>query len=249
MFATQERSRIRDALIARARADDQIVGAALVGSAARGEEDAWSDIDVVLQLAPDADEPAVVEAWTRWIDDRFTVADTLDVVAGARYRVLLLASSLQIDVSFWPYAEFRGTGESFQLVFGAPNPPSLQSAPDLDALIGMGWLYALHARSAIARGRPWQAVMMLDDLRNQIISLACIRHGLNPWHGRDVDRLPPLSKTLFCGVDHRRCPPHHCSHPSGCSSSSSSPKSRNTTPSAQLHSSSRSKRSPRHRTN
>ena len=194
MFAAPERTRIRDELIARARADGHIAGAALVGSAARGDEDAWSDIDVVLQLAPDADEPAVVRAWTRWIDDRFAVADTLDVMAGARYRVFLLTSSLQIDVSFWPYAEFRSTGESFRLVFGTPSLPSVQRAPDLDAVIGMGWLNALHARSAIARGRLWQAVMMLDDLRNQIIALACIRHGLNPWHGRDVDRLPAAEK-------------------------------------------------------
>ncbi|GAA1998633.1 nucleotidyltransferase domain-containing protein [Microbacterium pumilum] len=190
MFAVADRLRIRDDLIAHARNDDQIVGAALVGSAARGEEDAWSDIDLVLQLAPDADEPTIVDAWTRWIDDRFDVADTLDVFAGARYRVFLLTTSLQIDLSFWKYGEFRGTGESFHLVFGTANPPSTPSAPDLDALIGMGWLYALHARSAIARGKLWQAVMMLDDLRNQIIALACVRHGLNPWHGRDVDHLP-----------------------------------------------------------
>ena len=32
--------------------------------------------------------------------------------------------------------------------------------------------------------------MMLDELRDQLVALACIRHGLNPWHGRDVDRLP-----------------------------------------------------------
>ena len=110
----------------------------------------------MLQLAANAHEPAVVEAWTRWIDDRFPVADTLDVMAVARYR----------------------------------GP----STPDVDALIGMGWLYAVHARSAIARERLWQAVMMLDDLRNQIIALACIRHGLSPWHGRDVDHLPAAEK-------------------------------------------------------
>ena len=31
---------------------------------------------------------------------------------------------------------------------------------------------------------------MLDELRNQIVLLACIRHGLNPGHGRHVDRMP-----------------------------------------------------------
>lgn len=53
----------------------------------------------------------------------------------------------------------------------------------------MGWLYALHARSAIARGNLWQAVMMLDDLRNQVITLMCLRLDLNAWHGRDADQL------------------------------------------------------------
>ena len=61
----------------------------------------------------------------------------------------------------------------------------------------MGWLYALHARSAIARFRPWQAVMMLDQLRDQVLALACARHGLNPHHGREADRLPePLLDAL-----------------------------------------------------
>lgn len=32
--------------------------------------------------------------------------------------------------------------------------------------------------------------MMLDDLRDQIVALACLRHDLNPWYGRDADRLP-----------------------------------------------------------
>jgi hypothetical protein len=54
----------------------------------------------------------------------------------------------------------------------------------------MGWLYAIHARSAVARRRVWQAAMMLDELRNSLITLMCIRAELNPWHGREVDQLP-----------------------------------------------------------
>lgn len=54
----------------------------------------------------------------------------------------------------------------------------------------MGWLYALHARSAIARGRSWQADMMLAEMRNQVIALACHRLGVNPADGRDAHHLP-----------------------------------------------------------
>lgn len=191
MFAPIDRSSFRESLVAYARADSQVVGAALVGSAARGAEDAWSDIDLVLQLAPDADEPAVVNRWTRWIDAEQGTADTFDVMAqGVRYRVFLLRSSLQVDVSFWPHDEFRATEDGFRLLFGTASPPTAPAPPDVDQMIGMGWLYALHARSALARGKLWQSILMLDDLRNQIVGLACVRQRLNPWHGRDVDRLP-----------------------------------------------------------
>ncbi|MBB1159128.1 nucleotidyltransferase domain-containing protein [Amycolatopsis dendrobii] len=202
MFEAAERVRVRAELIAAARRDVDITGAALVGSAARGSEDRWSDIDLVLQLAEDADEPAVVARWTRSLDEKFGVADTLDVTSreGVRYRVFLLDSSLQVDLSFWPHDLFRATEDGFQLVFGQANEPASAAAPDSEQVIGMAWLYAVHARSAIGRGRTWQAVQMLDDLRDQIIALECLRHGLNPWHGREVDRLPaPVLATLRDG--------------------------------------------------
>ncbi|MGW7534693.1 hypothetical protein [Amycolatopsis sp. NPDC054798] len=92
VFEVGERARIRAELIA----------AALGGPAARGTEDRWSDIDLVLQLAEAADEPAVVARWTRSLGEKFGVADTFDVTSreGVRYRVFLLGPSLQIDLSF-----------------------------------------------------------------------------------------------------------------------------------------------------
>ena len=202
MFEVAERTRVRDELIAAARRDVDIVGAALVGSAARGDEDRWSDIDLVLQLAGDADEASVVSRWTRSLDDKFGVADTLDVVSreGVRYRVFLLDSSLQVDLSFWPHDRFRATEAGFRLVFGQANEPTSAPEPGSEQVIGLAWLYAVHARSAIARGRTWQAVMMLDELRDQVITLLCLQHGLNPWHGREVDRLPtPALEALADG--------------------------------------------------
>jgi hypothetical protein len=55
----------------------------------------------------------------------------------------------------------------------------------------MGWLYALHVRSSIARGRPWQAEYMLSAMRDQVLALACLRHGVPAAEGRGIDRLPP----------------------------------------------------------
>ena len=164
-----------------------------MGSGARGTEDEWSDIDLLLQLDPTADEPAVVADWTDSIDKRFGVADTLDVFAvGVRYRVHLLTSSLQIDVSFWPHDQFRATEPGFRLLFGSPTTPTEPAPSNPDQVIGWAWLFAIHARSSIARGKRWQAAMMIDELRNRVIDLKCFRAGLNPWHGREVDQLPPV---------------------------------------------------------
>lgn len=141
------RARLREELIAAARADDDVVGAALVGSVAAGREDDWSDIDLVLQVARDVDPATVAARWTERLYERGAV-DHLDVIAGGvLYRVFLLASSLQVDLSFWPEDTFRGTEPGFELLFGTPQPATAPNDPETGHLIGMGWLYALHARS------------------------------------------------------------------------------------------------------
>ncbi len=55
----------------------------------------------------------------------------------------------------------------------------------------MGWLYALHARSSIARGRAWQAEYMISGMRDQVLALACLRHGVPAVEARGIDALPP----------------------------------------------------------
>ena len=190
MFTVEEREALRGRIIERARADTRVTACALVGSAARGAEDAWSDIDVALRLSTGSAVDQVASEWTSWLTSTTHVADTLDVHgSGALYRVFLLDSSLQLDLSFWPDLEFRSIGGPMRPVFGEsvttedPNADPLGTAR-------WGWLCALHARSAIARHRSWQAEMMLAELRNQVIALACLRHGLDPAHGRGAHELP-----------------------------------------------------------
>jgi hypothetical protein len=54
----------------------------------------------------------------------------------------------------------------------------------------MGWLYALHARSSIARGRVWQAEYMVSGVRDHVLALACLRCGVPSVQGRGMDSLP-----------------------------------------------------------
>lgn len=79
-----------------------------------------------------------------------------------------------------------------RLLFGSAAESRGDEGLAPEHLVGLGWLYGLHARSAIARGRLWQAVLMLDGIRDQLIALKCLRHGLNPYQGRGVDQLPAM---------------------------------------------------------
>ena len=113
-----------------------------------------------------------------------------DVWSGTTlYRVFLTDSSLQVDLSFWRYEGFAGTGEPFSVIFGESNPAAALRSVDVSALVGMGWLYALHVRSAIARRRLWQAMSMLDGLRDRALTVACFRAGLRTDQARDFDLL------------------------------------------------------------
>lgn len=191
MFTPAERSALRDALVALARSDGRIAAAALVGSAASGSEDEWSDIDLALRLDPDADATAVVQEWTDVLYARHAAVHHVDLWSGrTRYRAFLLRSTLQVDISFWPAPDFLPTEPAVDLLFGDLGEPEPPPAPSPEHLAGTGWLYALHVRSALARGRRWQAVHMLDGLRDQLVALACLRHGLPAHHGRGVDELP-----------------------------------------------------------
>lgn len=191
VYTAAQRSAIRDGLVADARADVRITAAALVGSAAAGREDQWSDIDFAVRLAGDEEQMEIADDWTARMYADNGAVHHLDIWSGATlFRVFLLSTSLQVDVSFWRLEDFAASSSSFRLLFGESNEPVTPPVTSPDALIGMGWLYALHARSSIARGRRWQAVYMLNGLRDQVISLVCLRHGLPTHEGRGVDDLP-----------------------------------------------------------
>jgi hypothetical protein len=115
----------------------------------------------------------------------------MDVRAGEWiYRVFILPSTLQVDLAFAPATEFRPLASTFRLISGKANESRHAAQPQAADLIGFGWLYALHARSCIARQQFWQAEYMISGIRDNALALACIRHGLPAVHGRGLDRLP-----------------------------------------------------------
>ena len=207
MFTVAQRARIRDSLVQAASDDERITAAALVGSAAIDREDQWSDIDLALRIRPDLEPELAAQHWTTFMYADHDAVHHLDIWSGpALYRVFLLSNSLQIDLSFWPSRAFAATGSTFRLLFGETNDAPTSPPTSAESLVGMGWLYALHIRSSLSRGRRWQAVHMLNGLRDQVVALACLRFGLPAHHGRGVDDLPPevtdfLASTLIVSLE------------------------------------------------
>lgn len=204
-FSPEERDRLRSGLLEHAALDRRISGAAITGSAAAGREDRWSDIDLAFGVGDAAELPAVLEDWTAHMYHRHLALHHLDVVSGAWiYRVFLLPGALQVDLAFVPATEFRALAPTFRLMFGEANQSRDFPPEQPNGLIGFGWLYALHARSCIARGKLWQAEYMISGARDSALALSCIRHGLPAAHGRGMDLLPAGVAAQFEGALVRR---------------------------------------------
>lgn len=193
IFTSDERERLRVELVSAAQNDPNLCGAAHLGSGASSRLDRWSDIDLALCLASAAaaSREQVVAAWTDRLYRYHGAVAHVDVMHGATlYRVFLLKNTMQVDVSFWRAEDFAPAGPNFRLIFGEAQPLLRAPQPDPRALIGMAWLYALHVRSSLARGRILQAEYMLSGMRNHVCELTCLRCGVIAAQGRGLDDLP-----------------------------------------------------------
>jgi hypothetical protein len=192
VYTPEEREQLRTELLTLARADPRITGGAITGSATAGREDNYSDIDLAFGVRTPADVLAVLDDRSRWMRERCGAVDQLDLVVGAWvYRVFLLPSTLQVDIACVPQDQFGARAPTFKLVFGHATELPRPVSPNVHDLIGWAWLYGLHARSAIARGKRWQAEYMVSAVRDQVIALASVRLGLPSAHARSADALPP----------------------------------------------------------
>jgi hypothetical protein len=191
VFSPDDRSVLRETLIEAARRDARISGVALTGSASNGAEDRWSDIDLAFGVAADANRGALIAEWTERMYQAHDAVHHTDVMAGAAlFRVFLLRNTLQVDLAFWPESEFGAIASTFRLVSGTARKRPAFPGPSAEPLIGMAWLHALHARACIARGRVWQAEYMISGVRDHVLALACVRHGVPAVQGRGMDSLP-----------------------------------------------------------
>ena len=109
--------------------------------------------------------------------------------------MFFLANTLQVDLAFAPADHFGALAPTFRLIFGTAKEQQPKPRRDADNLIGWAWLYALHVRSSLARGRLWQAEYMISGMRRSGAGAGVLRYDLPMSEGRGFDDLP--SKSLL----------------------------------------------------
>ena len=190
MFSIEERERLADDLVEMARADARILAAAEVGSLTESTGDRWSDLDLTFGVMLGHDVDAVLRDWTARLERERGAARLFDVQSlDTTYRVFLFPGGLQVDLSFTPGAVAQ-TGPKFRTLFGTPVKQYV--APSLDPLDVFGHCvhHTLRARVGVERDRLWSAQYYVDELRNETLTLACLRRDLPARYARGFDELP-----------------------------------------------------------
>jgi hypothetical protein len=190
MYSLEYRERVRDHILRAAREDSRILAGALVGSDSVETSDRWSDLDLTFGTADGVSAAQMLDDWAVDLGQKFDAIRLFDLADRTTiYRVFLLPGHLQVDLSVTPgfVAEY---GPRFKLLFGSATRKLYSGPrPQRDAL-GWGAHHAVRARFSIERGRLWQAEYWISGVRDEALSLACLRRGLESSHGRGVDRLP-----------------------------------------------------------
>jgi predicted nucleotidyltransferase len=207
MFTADERDQVRDRIIEMAKRDPRVTAGALIGSTAAGLGDRWSDIDITFGIEDGTSLQAVLDDWTAQFNSELGALQHWDLPFGPSiYRVFLLPSGLEVDVSVTPQQAFHPRSPRWRTLFGTAG--ALQPSPPADphALIGQAWHLVTHSRAAIERGKPWFAEYCISALRDHTLTLMCLRLGESTADAKGVDRLPtrgtnPVADALVRSLD------------------------------------------------
>ncbi|MCB9423329.1 MAG: hypothetical protein H6667_26275 [Ardenticatenaceae bacterium] len=205
MFYTPEdRQYILDKLLHALKGDGRIAGVLVVGSGATGFKDDYSDIDLSVVMASEADVEPVFRDWDGKIQTLFPVVTRFETHYGP-YLFLygfLLDNILELDIGFLCLNNLVARRPQWQIAFDrsgqiqsimeaslvdkpeAPEPDRYQQA--LESI----WHYIMHSAICLRRKQNWRAVYYLDMVRQQTIELAGLRLGLETKNYRQVDQFP-----------------------------------------------------------
>ena len=169
-------------------ADDRIVAAMLLGSLARGEADAYSDVDLCAITTDDGIEGVLAER--EELIRRLGVPLFLDSFGSDRNVHFILEDGVEgellcepqralggLDVGpFEVLLDERGILEGARFPF-APTDPAEQRERLLQVLTWF-WHDLSHLIAALGRNDVWWARGQIEQLRRDCVNLVRIRHGV-----------------------------------------------------------------------
>ncbi|HET6445901.1 MAG TPA: nucleotidyltransferase domain-containing protein [candidate division Zixibacteria bacterium] len=204
-FTEEERQDILNDLLALMGQDDRLSGVILVGSAAEGFDDRFSDIDLSVVVDGEHEVATLFDDWKTRIAALFPVLSVFEVAHSENMFLsgFLLTNILELDIGFLSIKDLLAKQRRWKIVFDRsgqieeimrsswenrePSDRESEYRRRLDSI----WHYITHTALSIARGHRWRAIHYLDVVRVRSIELACIRRNLDPHHFRPVHLLPP----------------------------------------------------------
>lgn len=191
-----------EAVAAQVQADPRFEALLLAGSAAAGQADEWSDLDLVIVCAPEA-WPAVLDARQQFARDcgPLLSAFTGEHVGEPRLLICLYGPPLlHVDLKFVtpeavaarvddPRVLLDKTGDATRALAASR---ALYPAPEPDWIEDRFWTWVHYAATKIGRGEMFDALEMLGYLRCRVLGpLALQAVGATPNGVRRIERLAP----------------------------------------------------------
>jgi predicted nucleotidyltransferase len=213
MFTAQERADIVALVAGLLKDDPEVEAVALVGSLVHGG-DRWSDVDIDVLVADDADVDRVASRWVARMYAELPVLHHLEQRLGPFViRGFLLRNMLEVDLAFirsdMPFTiptrllhDRSGLGAA---VLAATTPELLMQLEVANEAAFL-WLDVVHAVTAVRRRRSWLAAWYVEKIRNRAFALTLSRHGHDPESFKHVDDLPsdervPLEAALVRSLE------------------------------------------------
>jgi hypothetical protein len=123
------------------------VAGALLGSLAQSGGDKWSDLDLSFGRAAGTDVNDVLTNWSGHMVREFDAAHLFDLPhLTSNYRVFMLSSNLQIDLSFTPESDFGALGPKFELLVGNAVERKVPPQPTPHHRFGLAVHHVVRAR-------------------------------------------------------------------------------------------------------
>jgi len=204
LFTEVERLAALEILLGAMRKDERLAGVLLVGSAAEGFDDRFSDIDLTVVVDDQFPVPILFAAWKNRIAELLPVVSTFEVHYADNMVLagFLLDNFLELDIGFLGFTDlfakrgrwkvaFDRTGQIDDIMLASWNNRTETSLEtEYHHLLDSIWHYITHVTISLARGHKWRALHYLETVRTKVIELACIRRGFDPHHFRPVHQLP-----------------------------------------------------------